>query len=332
MLARKLVLIVCGWLILFGSATDVRAFENGVAVTPRNFPAHSSADLDDAFRLARELGRHAVFIYQWHEFDPRVAGLMVAKARQSGLVPIVGLSPTTLDQGRKELDLPDAVRKAAGRRISFANRTIRKEYIRAAKELAQLRPEYLCLATEINLLALQRLDEYLRFASLYKEAYRAVKKISPATRVFVSFQWEWTRILDARETHRLKEHSKVISIFKPELDLVGLTTYPSPFHASPAELPADYYAWVNNHVERTDRILLMEVGWPTSMSGDEDEQEAFVRRLPELLRDVNVGIVAWALLHDVHLGEFDANLNTVGLLTSDGRKKKAYEAFRAIGR
>lgn len=332
MLNRTLLLVACGWIVFIGLAGGARAFDSAVAVTPRNFPAHSSADLDDAFRLTRELGRYAVFIFQWRELDPRIAGLMVEKARHSGLIPIVGLSPTTLDQGRKELDLPDAVRKAAGRRISFANRTIRREYIRAAKELARLKPEYLCLATEINLLALQRLDEYLRFASLYKEAYRAVKKISPATRVFVSFQWEWTRILDAREMHRLREHSKVISIFKPELDLIGLTTYPSPFHANPAELPPDYYSWVNNHVERADRILLMEVGWPTSMSGDEDEQAEFVRRLPELLRDVNVDIVAWALLHDVNLGEFDANLNTVGLLTSGGRRKKAYEAFRAIGR
>ncbi len=74
------------------------------------------------------------------------------------------------------------------------------------------------------------------------------------------------------------------------------------------------------------------MGWPTSGSGDESEQEAFVKRLPGLLNGVNVTIVAWALLHDVSIGEFDANLNTAGLLTNKGKKKKAYEAFRNINR
>src|SRR5215471_2673622 len=78
----------------------------GVAVTPRNFPNQTPADVDDAFRLAHEVGQHAVFIFQWSALDPGVAGTMAVKAIQNGLTPVLGLSPTTLDQGRKELDLP----------------------------------------------------------------------------------------------------------------------------------------------------------------------------------------------------------------------------------
>ena len=78
-------------------------------------------------------------------------------------------------------------------------------FVKSAKALARMYPPYLCLATEINFLALQRLNEYLHFASLYKEAYQAVKQVSPKTKVFVSFQWEWVRILDDREPHKIKE-------------------------------------------------------------------------------------------------------------------------------
>jgi hypothetical protein len=304
----------------------------GIAVTPKHFPAHTATDLDEAFRMAKGLGEYAVFIYQWKELDPEIPRLVVEKSRQAGLIPIVGLSPTTLDQGRKELDLPATVRQKAGPFVSFANPIIREAFKDAARALARLRPPYLCLATEINFLALQRLDEYLHFASLYKEAYREVKRISPESRVFVSFQWEWVRILDAKELHRITEHSKVIDIFRPELDVVGLTTYPSLFHSSPAALPPDYYSWMYRHIRKSDEVLFMEVGWPTAGTGSEGEQAAFIQRLPGLLQEINVSIVAWALLHDVGLAAFDENLNTVGLATQAGQRKKGYPAFEEWSR
>ncbi len=301
--------------------------KRGVAVTPRNFPLHTPGDVENAFALARDLGDHAVFILQWHALNLDVVKVLIEKSRRAGLTPILGLSPTTLGQGRKELDLSEDVRRKARAAISFSNPAIRAAFREAARDLARLRPPYLCLATEINFLAMQRLDEFLHFASLYKQAYRDVKRLSPATKVFVSFQWEWMRIVDAREMHKIAEHSKVIDIFRPELDLVALTSYPSAFHHKPADLVADYYSWVYRHIRANDEVLLMEVGWPTGGSGSEREQVAFIERLPRLLLQVNVSVVAWALLHDVALAEFGADLNSVGLLTRDGRKKPGFEAF-----
>ena len=301
----------------------------GVAITPKNFPDHTIADVKEAFGLARTLGNHAVFIYQWQHLDLKIVEMMLTWSRNAGMTPILGLSPTTLDQGRKELDLPADVRRKAGPVISFANPVIRQAFKEAAVKLARLKPAYLCLATEINFLAMQRLPEYLHFASLYKEAYREVKRVSPETRVFVSFQWEWMRILDAKEPFKIREHSKVVDIFRPELDVVGLTTYPSPFHKTPAEMVPDYYSWVYRHVRKSDEILLMEVGWPTRGSGSDSEQRAYIRRLPALLEQVNVSVVAWALLHDIELPEFDADLNSVGLITGSGRKKPGFGEFKA---
>jgi hypothetical protein len=301
-----------------------------MAITPKNFPSHTLADVDEAFGLAHQLADHSVFIYQWGELDLKVAGLMMAKSKQAGLSPILGLSPTSLDQGRKELDIPEDVRRQAGNVISFANPVIRRAYKNTVRELASLRPPYLCLATEINFLALQRLEEYLHFASLYKKAYREAKRISPDTRVFVSFQWEWMRIVDAKEPHKIKEHRKIIDIFRPELDVIGLTSYPAPFHESPVGLPPDYYSWINHHIQPNDQVVLMELGWPTKGAGSELEQQTFIRRLPELFSQVNVSIIAWALLHDVNLAAFDANLNTVGLIRNNGQKKKGFDEFKSL--
>lgn len=302
----------------------------GVAVTPRHFPNFTSDDVDEAFGLARELGSYAVFIYQWSALDGRIARQMVEKSRRAGLEPILGLSPTTLDQGRKELDLPSHVRRRAAPYISFANPVIRQAFKQSALELARLEVPYLCLATEINFLALQRLDEYLHFVTLYKETYALVKAVAPETRVFVSFQWEWMRILDARAPLRITEHTKLVNIFRPTLDVVGLTSYPSAFHDTPADLAPDYFTWIEHHVLSSDEVLLMEVGWPSEGSGNEQEQRQFVRALPVMLEGVNVSVVAWALLHDVGLEAFDANLNSVGLITTTGRRKPAFADFENL--
>ena len=302
----------------------------GVAITPRNFPSHSALDVDNAFQIAAKISDHAVFIYQWHELNMRIVQLMLDKSKKAGLTPILGLSPTTLDQGRKELDIPPDIRRKAGLAISFANPLIRKAFKTTVRKLARLQPPYLCLATEINFLAMQRLPEFLHFASLYKEAYEIVKHISPATKVFVSFQWEWMRIIDAKEPQKITEHTKVIEVFRPQLDVVGLTTYPSPFHESPEELPPDYYRWMYRHIKSRDEILFMEIGWPTRGSGNEIEQQAFIQQLPELLVHINVSVIAWALLHDVGLAEFDADLTTVGLITNGGRQKRGYFDFKKL--
>jgi hypothetical protein len=157
-----------------------------------------------------------------------------------------------------------------------------------------------------------------------------VKRISPETRVFVSFQWEWMRILDSRAPHRISEHRKIVEIFRPNLDVVGLTSYPAFFHDTPTDLAPDYFTWLAHHVRPSDEILLMEVGWPTAGRGTEEEQRRFVADLPDLLDGVNVSVAAWALLHDVALEDFDENLNSVGLVTTDGRPKPAFGELRRL--
>lgn len=302
----------------------------GVALTPANYPAFTVEDVDRAFALANEVADYAVFIYQWGRLDPEVPKRMVAKARRAGLRPIIGLSPTSLGAGRKELDLPADARRRAAPHVSFANPVVREAFKETVARLAALEAPYLCLATEINFLAMQRLDEFVHFARLYHEAYAIVKRISPATRVFVSFQWEWMRILDSRAPQQIAEHRKIVDIFRPNLDVIGLTSYPAFFHEAPGELAPDYFTWLAHHVLPTDAILLMEVGWPTAGRGSEEEQQQFIRALPQLLDGVNVTVVAWALLHDVGLEEFDENLNSVGLVTSDGRRKPAFADFRRL--
>lgn len=327
LLQFSLFVVAC---VTYSSQVEAKRLTTGIAITPKNFPNHSAADMAKAFDIATRLGHHSIYIFQWHEYNPQTLHYIVTESRKRKLVPVIGLSPTSLDKGRKELDIPKALRKKIKGSISFSNPKIRQAFINTAKQLARLNLPYLCLGTEINFLAIGNLNEFLHFVTLYKEAYAEVKKISPNTRVFVSFQWEWMRIVDSRAMHKIREHSKVINVFRPQLDLVALTTYPSPYHATPTQLPKDYYSWIYRHVPRNQEIMFMEAGWPTRGSGSQQEQTQFIKRLPHLLEHLNISLVAWSLLHDVNIGEFDLNLNTTGLIKSNGTKKTGFEAFKKI--
>lgn len=304
----------------------------GVALTPRHFPQHTDADIRDMFNLGTQVGSAAVFIYQWSEPGfVRTAGEVIRLSREAKLTPIVGLSPTSLDQGRKALDVPGHLRGGWFHKPSFKNREIQAAFVEAATELARLKPPYLCLATEINLLALQRMEEFLYFARTYKDAYRAAKGVSPETRVFVSFQYDFIRIVDHKEPAKVTEHAKVIDIFRPELDLIAISSYPFDYYKTPAAIPINYYSYLGRHTRPRDQVMIMEIGWPTEGKGNSKDQEAFVNRLPELLTELQPLATCWSLLHDVRVPSLGESLGTTGLLTSEGRVKPAFSAFARLG-
>ena len=310
---------------------DARSAEIGVALTPAHFPKHSPDDIRQMFVLGKELGKYSVFIYQWSQSDlVPVAGSVVKMSRDAGLVPIVGISPTVLAGMRGEYDAPLSVRAKMGRKkLSFADRNVHLPYIATVLELAKLKVPYLCLATEINMLAHADVKEYIYFAAVYKRLYPEIKKISPDTKVFVSFQWDIYSALDEKEPKKLKDHTNLIDIFRPELDLVAFTTYPSVQYRMPSDIPADYYANISRHIKPSDEVIFMEVGWPSVGKGSEATQLEFIDELPRLLQPVHPKIVAWALLHDV-TGVFGTDLGTTGLITADGKRKPSFEALKRM--
>src|SRR5688572_13308728 len=303
----------------------------GVALTPSKFPRHGAAEVKAMFEEGRTLGRYAVFIYQWSQDDRlSVARTMMEMSGDAGYTPVLALSPTTLTEMRGKLDMPSAVKSRAGNRPTFSDKNVHIPYIQAALELAALKPPYLCLATEINFLAFASIDEYVKFAAVYKRLYHEVKKVSPQTKVFVSFQWDYFQIMAQREPKRISEHLKLIDIFRPELDVVAFTSYPGDHYKTPADIPANYYDRISEYVKPTDEIHFMEIGWPTSGAGTETEQVAFIERLPSLMAKIKPRVVAWSLLHDVDTSSLGGDLASTGLKHPDGRPKAGFKSFSQL--
>jgi hypothetical protein len=282
------------------------------------------------FDLGKDVGGYAVFIYQWSQPDILdVARSVIKMSTDAGLVPMVAISPTVLGGFRSEYDPPAAVRSSGRRNLSFKDKEVYEPYIATVLELARMKPPYLCLATEINMMAFKDIQEYIYFAAIYKRVYPEIKKISPNTKVFVSFQWDIYSVLDDKEPKKIAEHSKLIDIFRPELDVVAFTSYPSTQFDKPAAIPANYYGNISRHTKKSDEVIFTEVGWPTTGKGGSASQEEFINRLPQLMQPVHPAVVAWSLLHDV-TGVLSADLATTGLLTTDGQPKPSFEAFKRL--
>ena len=300
----------------------------GIALTPKNFPNHDGADVEEMFELGSEVGDYAVFIYQWSQPDfLDVAEQMMKRSEKAGLTPVLAISQLSLSGARSEYDVPEGVRRDAKGKLTFENDKVHLPFIQAALELAKLKPPYLCLATEINFLAFKDIKEYLVFAHVYKKIYPEIKKISPDTKVFVSFQWDFFHIMARDEPDRIREHSKLIEVFRPELDVVALTSYPSDHFPSVEAIPDDYYANVFNHVTKSEEIMFMEIGWPTTGEGSDDSQVAFINRMPELMSTVEPRLLAWSLLHDVRMSGLSDGLASTGLISPGGEKKPGFRAF-----
>jgi hypothetical protein len=140
------------------------------------------------------------------------------------------------------------------------------------------------------------------------------------------------RAMDEKDPKRTQEFTKLVDLWRPELDVLALSSYPAdPFGGDPAKMPGDYYDHIFDHAKRSDEIMFMELGWQTTGKGSESSQLAFIRRLPDLLGRVHPSIVAWALLHDVRAKAI-GGAATTGLLDPSGKPKPALQAFKEIGR
>jgi Tol biopolymer transport system component len=319
-----------GLLAMLGFAqlpsTSVAAFEasqpqRGVVLTPRNFPKHTGEDVVDMLARAQQIGSFAVIRLDWSGGNAEsVAESIVMLCEQYQLASVLELTPTKLSRKQKvELSFPESVSKSAGRKAGFGNPVVADAFLQTAGRLAELKPDYLSLGSDVNLLAEQQPEEYEAFVRLYQRAYAEVKKRSAETRVFVSFQW------DAIVERGVSSAEGYVDDFGRALDVLAISSDPSKRYekGGPPSIPNDYYAKIATLERGPDRVMV-QVGWPSSGKSGEKQQKAFVDRLPSLLPNGTAEMIVWNFLHDVKILIFTAR---AGLIESDGKAKPAFDAF-----
>lgn len=241
--------------------------------------------------------------------------------------PLDGLNRRAEDPGLTE----------AGRSILEPEiRTIHEDWVRRIAE--RIRPEYLGLASEINTLAaLGDPGLYAELLDLINTLAPQIREISPATKVFVSFQ------ADEANGHLVESPIDEYALIDDfDIDALGLSSYPVFVFDEPADVPIDYF---DRFDAETDLPLIMvEGGWnsePTQWapSTSPEQQAGFFRRYADLLDRVSAE--AWVMLTFADLdiaslglppdrAEGLSNFAFMGIVDTNLGRKPAYSDWELI--
>jgi hypothetical protein len=294
-------------------------------------------DFSRGLMMCHAVGGHIAYMHEWQSGEP-------GRAYLSALVPVfralnqkifLQFAPTILGEPQPPTGLA----------ASFSDPLVRSRYLSEVSWLAQFRPDHLVLGAEADLTFYFSPLNAEAYASLYKEAYVLVKRISPQTQVGLSYHLDLLFTTGA---------FWVVDYMGPQ-DFIGLTTYPNWLvhngHVpSVSAIPTSYYDKVRM-VFPNRPILFSEVGWPSAGRGSADEQAVFIRHLPRLFANVRPEIVTWttlsdtryfraSLLNGIQLESLDNlsvppqllfdMLNSMGLQDWDGVEKPAYRAAMGL--
>ncbi len=290
-----------------------RSFKLGVVPMPQGWSsekiaaAHElSAQIGEVVSLSQKLGWTSAAHLLRYKND-------VSLARKNGQEVFVSVE--LFEANRKEIgNLPDVLKGK-----NFLDVTLRQCYLKEVTEIAErYRPEYLDLAVEANGYFQSHPQDFLNFVSLYKEAVRSVKSISPATQVSVSFQYE--AVVSESQWD-------LIGMFGGQLDMLFLTTYPEFLYGGSVDrISKDHYSVLKNIGDLP--IVFTEIGWSGGGRRDREQQQAeFMKRFVELTADTKLELGVWSLLHDWKGGGV---FETMGLIDVGGRKKRAWTVARAL--
>lgn len=292
-------------------------------------PREQNVDFVGALQRARELTSSVSFSFFWR--DPLtdvvttaddVAPLVVT-ARQYGLEVIVQLLPFFVG------DL--AVPRDFGQ-SSFTNPELQRAFLDQAVKLAKLQPDYLVLGTEINFGRDMNPREYIAYLPVYKRAYDLVKLISPNTQVGTNYQYDYLKKGGAAN-NKIPDWSAVKDIGDKQ-DFIGLNTYfggtlvDYTLFPTAGDVPDDYYDEIRRALGPDKRVVMTEFAWTSFYGEGKQNQSDFIKRVPDLMRRVDAGLIIWPLQHDIrYYTGFLEGLNYAGLLEWTGAAKPGWNTI-----
>lgn len=221
--------------------------------------------------------------------------------------------------------------------VDFADPAQRAAFLHDLRTfVAAYEPRYLGVGNEVNRVWEQDRAAFEGWLAALPEIRDAVREASPHTQVFATFQYEFLVGLDTITGEGREPDWTPVELASPHLDLVAFTSYPYFGFEDPEHIPSDYYAAIRAHTDRP--VGFTELGWPSGpiqplegsalagLGGSPEEQEAFIRRLPELLAPVAPPFALWVWAYDTPA--VGPTFESLGLSSHSGEAKPALRAWQ----
>ena len=284
-----------GELLLIQRAPEWAAFLGGAEPPPR---------IDDLTLREREAvaERGLRLFYALDPFDPANRGRLAAPP------------PNREDAGLGDPDL----------RAAFVAEA---RYVAAAYE-----PDYLALGVEVNATFERSRAQYAAFLHAYREAYDAVKAVSPETLVFATFQYE--QLLGVVPWERPRPPRwELLDGFGERLDLFAVATFPSVTYRLARDVPPLYYRQSLDHTALP--MAFAAVGFASAPGRDgvhsstAAEQRRYLQRLLSDAGAIGAPFLVWFAGRDPAYADgppLDL-LASVGLRDASDRPKEAWTVW-----
>jgi hypothetical protein len=314
------------------------------------FPSPPEAKEEIILNHFKNLGNHADFILiqpniPWQDFVNGTAGESQSRtdiknqillAKMYDLEWVFVVDPLNGLNRREFGNLP------SGWEASFANPDVRAAFRNFSMWIVdEFEPRYLGLGSEINTYMDAYPADSEHYLSLYKEVYRELKKRSPNTQVFVTFQWDdlnnmFPSVSEDRPAGQTNWDQ--VEAFEPHLDLWVISSYPYFIYQHGEQIPSDYYARL---LDATEKPLAVAEGGFTS-SRDPQGQTAYLEAIHSQLGD-RLAFWVYLILSDLNMENISKMMRdqgvpdhdiqtlsqfaTIGLMEVDGTPKPALERW-----
>lgn len=206
---------------------------------------------------------------------------------------------------------------------SSSDPSVRTAFRRGALYYLQLyQPQFMALGIEVNYYYIAEPEDFENYVSLYKETYDEIKKISPRTKVFVTFQYEALQGLQ----DGFSEHWDILDKFRDKLDYLAISTHPyypkGEIFSSSADLPPDYFSKLQQ--KSVKPIIIAETSWSSfpEIDGSEEEQLEYLDIVIGNADRMDMPLIVWINLFDT---DYEKLMEAAGLPASVG------EGFSGIG-
>lgn len=287
-----------------------KSFLIGVAgLVPAHYPNPTDSDWKSLFSSIKDYGQVFGSYVEWNDGlkdgIPQQMPLVNDLSKKQGFVPVYAL-------GFKKSP-------------SFAG--IKDDFEKVAVNAAEeLKPKYLGLGVEVNVLYEKDPEDFGVFVQSYHQLYKEIKSVSPKTKVFPIFQLEYTKGKGYLSGQKRNEEWAILEKFEDQMDLAAFTTYPMLDYEDPKDIPEDYYFEITKHTKR--KIAFTELAWPSGSlagrSSSETEQAEFLNRFLELTKNLDKEFMIWTLVHDTQSNDL---FGTIGLKNNDGTEKMVYQKW-----